>query len=423
MTKTTFEWRMRAGDLAQALGLLKGIVMSRSAINVLTTVLFKGGRLTATDLDQTLTVTVPTLAHAGALAIPLRALRVVRLIDPDSVITLSRDTGALNLRHGHAWYELPCVPAADFPTTAAATGQSLGGNAISGLLPALRAVRYALSTEETRYYLHGACLTRIDGEAVAVATNGHELAWGLLNAPMPDAWYGAIIPRLTIETLLLIGTIDRLTVQNDTGDSSASGVKRLTATAPGITLHSKLIDGAFPDVNRVILKRLGGNAEYGQTDWSMILPVDAVRAALRRLGALQDDRDRAVRLVPQGTHRLDLVVETVADTERLALMESIRLPQPHKLQAATWADPHTLYASFNNRYLQRFLQHAAGEVCTVHGLMDPRSFQVGAPIGTTDGNGGRLLMPMQSSIDPKHPLIERFQSMSRELAEDAPRAA
>jgi len=276
--------------LLPALALVTKAVERRSTIPILQNTLILQDKdaltIVGSDLDTEIRVRVAAHAPDGAgFTVNASTLHdAVRKL-PDGVeIGLAVDANAVSVTAGRAKFRLQTLPAADFP--AMATGDLPHAFTLSAttLARMIDAVDFAISTEETRYYLNG-IHWHADGDQLAcVATDGHRLA--RLRTPLPgdpDRMPGIIIPRRAV------GLIRSLIGDKPAGDIAIqmSDTKIMFADAAGRTLLSKLIDGTFPDYRRVIPT---GN------DNSFVLDRVALTAALDRVMTMATGKGSAVKM-------------------------------------------------------------------------------------------------------------------------------
>jgi DNA polymerase III subunit beta len=285
--------------LLKALGHIQSVVERRNTIPILSNVLLdassskaEGGKLalTATDMDVAFVETVAAdVAKAGTTTVQAHTLyEIVRKLPEGSQVGLEWDAGKgqVALRAGRSTFALAALPADDFPKMAAGELPhkfELGADSLRQLVDK---TRFAISTEETRYYLNGIFLhsTAADGVKVlrAVATDGHRLA--RIQIPLPDGADkipGVILPRKTVmEVRKLIEEVQGAV------EVSLSDTRVRFAFAEAV-LTSKLIDGAFPDYERVIPS---GN------DKSMEVHCRDFAAAVDRVATISTEKSRAVKL-------------------------------------------------------------------------------------------------------------------------------
>jgi DNA polymerase-3 subunit beta len=281
-------------SLAKALAHVASVVERRNTIPILSNVLLATSnnelKLTATDLDMELVETVPCRAKGeGATTVPAHMFHdIVRKLPDGAEIELARDgeQGRLTVASGPARFSLQTLPADDFPSLSV---DDLG-HAFS--LPAkdlrrlIEKTRFAISTEETRYYLNGIYLHAAvsGGKPVlrAVATDGHRLAQ--VELPLPSGakdMPGVIVPRKTVVELA------RLAEDSDGEVRIELSPSKIRVSGPRVVLTSKLIDGTFPDYERVIPQ---GNDKRMEVDNL------AFAQAVDRVSTLSSDKGRAVKL-------------------------------------------------------------------------------------------------------------------------------
>jgi DNA polymerase-3 subunit beta len=277
-----------------ALASLQRVVERRNTIPVLSNVALaaRAGRLTltATDLDIE---AVAVLEADGDLAttVPAHLLHdILRKMPEGGEVSLAMDAEdkRLVVRGGRSRFTLQALPIGDFPSLKAGDMPACFTLAAGDLAQLFSTVQFAISTEETRYYLNGIYLHIIGADdglhLTAVATDGHRLARERLPAPEgAGALPGIIVPRKTVgEVLAALKTIKdgkaAVTVE-------ASGAK-IRFILPGITLTSKLIDGTFPDYTRVI---------PAANEKRLVAEREALLAAVDRVSTISSERGRAVR--------------------------------------------------------------------------------------------------------------------------------
>jgi DNA polymerase-3 subunit beta len=279
--------------LLKSLGHVHRVVERRNTIPILSNVLIRAddGRLTlkATDLDLEITETVPAeVAQGGATTVPAHLLHdIVRKLPDGAEVSLDSTEGTqLAVKSGRSRFTLQMLPEADFPdltTGEFPTRFTLPASAVKKLIDR---TQFAISTEETRYYLNGIYLhvVTVDGKPMlrAVATDGHRLAQSQLEAPAGSAGMtGVIIPRKAI------GEIHKLVEAGDTPVSIELSDTKVRVTIGDVVLTSKLIDGTFPDYVRVIPR---GN--------NKVLKVDRgeFAEAVDRVSTISSERGRAVKM-------------------------------------------------------------------------------------------------------------------------------
>ncbi|MBB3996910.1 DNA polymerase III subunit beta [Aureimonas pseudogalii] len=268
------------------------VVERRNTIPILANVLVAvedDGRLSVegTDLDLSIRATAPahtaTVRKAGATTVPAALLSSI-LAKVKGEVRFHSDERHAALTCGRAEFRLNELPVADFPEFASEEmphGFTLGPAHLKRIVAD---VAFAISTEETRYYLNGILLERgPEGELVAVATDGHRLSKLVQRLAEPVAEMPRIIvPRKTVG---LFGDIAEA-CDGDEAVEVRFSEGRLEFEAPGLRLRSKLIDGTFPDYNRVIPS---GNEHLARFEPT------ALAAAVDRVATVSSERGRAVK--------------------------------------------------------------------------------------------------------------------------------
>jgi len=361
--------------LAKALAHVANVVERRNTIPILSNVLLVAGsntlKLTATDLDMEVVETVAcTTKSDGQVTVPAHMLYdiVRKLPDGDMELLREAEHERLVITSGPAQFSLQTLPADDFPTLSV---EDLGH---AFTLPAadlkrlIEKTRFAISTEETRYYLNGIYLheAQTDGEATlrAVATDGHRLAQ--VELPIPSGakdMPGVIVPRKTVLDLFKL-------VEDEDGEVRIElSPSKIRVSAGHVVLTSKLIDGTFPDYERVIPQGNDKRLEVDNGTFSQ---------AVDRVSTLSSDKGRAVKLALSGG-KLTLSVnnpESGSATEELAVAYDF--------------DP--LEIGFNARYLLDISQQLESETAEFL-LADPGSPTMVRDL--KDSSALYVLMPMR----------------------------
>lgn len=237
-----------AGQLRSALGAFRGIINRRNTIPVLGTVKLQSGLLVGTDLDSEISVKIASIGPMeGDACLDWFALSALAgHIDDDVPLTLTDENSLATVAFNGSAYQLGSLPASDFPEFKTPEGhRTMTGNL--GLVAAMSRIRFAMSSEETRYYLNGvAIINDAAGKTLLVATTGHQLAMMPLDAA-PEGSVGAIIPRPIVHYLCQ---------RKAEPDGCVFDSERLRARFDfaGMVLTTKLIDGKFPDIFRVLPK-------------------------------------------------------------------------------------------------------------------------------------------------------------------------
>ena len=303
--------------LMKSLAHVQNVVEKRNTIPILANVLLavRDGRLSiaATDLEIALLEEVPAeTSRNGAITVPAATLfEIVRRQPDNAMIELDHPGGdaQLGLRAGRYTTSLVALSVDEFPKLDA------GKLSHQFMLPAqeLRGLidrtRFAISTEETRYYLNGIYLHAAEADSGpvlrAVATDGHRLA--RVEEPIPQGaagMPGIIIPRKTINELRKL--LDEVSGEIEVALSET----RIQFTIGSLRLTSKLIDGTFPDYDRVIPRGNDKVLRVDQKDFN-----DAVG----RVSAISAERHRPVKL----SLAKDLLVISAASPEQGTASEEL----------------------------------------------------------------------------------------------------
>ena len=280
--------------LLRALGHVQSVVERRNTIPILSNVLIRAedGKLalSATDMDIEMVASAASQnARKGATTVPAHTLYdIIRKLREGAQVELDAggDKAAMTLRSGRSTFTLACLPPEDYPLMA---GGELPFNFMLSAADLKRLIdrtRFAISTEETRYYLNGIYLHAAKSNDVpmlrAVATDGHRLA--RMEIPLPEGaagMPGVIVPRKTVVELR------KLLDEMDQDVAIALSDTKIRFSFGGTVLTSKLIDGTFPDYDRVI-----------PTGNDRILEVECkpFAEAVDRVSTISTERSRAVKL-------------------------------------------------------------------------------------------------------------------------------
>ncbi len=277
-----------------ALSHVQSVVERRNTIPILANVLLQarddGLRLTATDLElEVVEDTVAQTEQPGATTVPAHLLHdIVRKLPEGSQLKLDEpEPGRVVITSGRSRFMLSSLPAEDFPELAAVEPTNTFSISPEDLRFLIDRTRFAISTEETRYYLNGIHFhtTETDTDVLlrAVATDGHRLARAELPAPGgAEGMPGIIVPRKAVQELL------RLLDAADGDIAVALSENTIRFAIDGVVLTSKLIDGRFPDYERVI-----------PTSNDKRLEVDTrlFAQAVDRVSIVSADKGRAVKFV------------------------------------------------------------------------------------------------------------------------------
>lgn len=358
--------------LKQAMRLVTAVIERRNTIPILSharlTLDADGLNITGTDLDIEATVTIDVIEGAGewSACLPANVLtgiaRVAGIapvrIEPNGVITIDGDV---------ATYEVQTLPASDFPVLTSKRGKLIETFTNGMLASTLDKVRWCISTEETRYYLNGiAWQTRPDG-CRFVATDGHRMA---ICQYSPDGGEPSsrIIPRKTV------GILSKHLAGKDVAIFATKKDTVIEIAAPGITVRTKLIDGTFPDVDRVIPR--DDDLKYDFT-----FKRDEIIPAIERATALTGWKSgRAIRF--SGKDGRVAIDQHNPDFGTAKVSISSHWPRNGTLEAPSFG--------FNSRYAREVIANCQGSITL-------RMTDSSSPFTITDADETmtRVLMPMR----------------------------
>jgi DNA polymerase III subunit beta len=280
--------------LLKSLAHVHRIVERRNTIPILSNVLLRaaGGslQLKATDLDIEVVETLSAEATLdGAITVPAHTLYdIVRKLPDGAQVAIETaiDAGQIVLRSGRSRFTLQALPEQDFPDMAAGELSHRFTIAAKEMQRLIEKTQFAISTEETRYYLNGIYMHTVDTDAGvmlrAVATDGHRLARSELPAPAGAAGMpGVIVPRKTVAEAL------KLVSEHDDEISVELSTAKIRFVIGNVVLTSKLIDGTFPDYTRVI--------PVGNDKRLVVERADFTRS-VDRVSTISSERGRAVKL-------------------------------------------------------------------------------------------------------------------------------
>ena len=281
--------------LLRSLGHVHRVVERRNTIPILSNVLLRGDgdglRLKATDLDIEVTETIAAdAAQGGATTVPAHVIYdIVRKLPEGAQVSLETagDTGQMQIRSGRSRFMLQALPESDFPDLAAGEMPFKFSLPPADLRRLIDKTQFAISTEETRYYLNGIFFHTIEAPGSgtmlrAVATDGHRLARVDVAAPAgADGMPGVIVPRKAV------AEIQKLIEDGEEPVGIELSSSKIRLTFGGVVLTSKLIDGTFPDYQRVIPT---GN------DKRLTVDLDTFAKAVDRVSTISSERGRAVKL-------------------------------------------------------------------------------------------------------------------------------
>jgi DNA polymerase-3 subunit beta len=365
---------VRKNDLLRELQLFQGIVERKNTIPILANVLLeaKGDevRFLATDLEVGLrSRCTASVAKSGALTLPAKKFYEIIKSLPETDIRIAEDKGGVKVAADRFDSRMQTLPREDFPTLPEA------GGSVSATLPraALREMvaktQFAITGEDTRYFLNGALFVLRPDSMTLVATDGHRLA--LVNVPRNGKAgteaeeVRAILPKKTL------GELGRLLADGDEDIHYERGENHLFFDVGGRMLISRMIDGQFPAYERVIPKGNDKHIEFER---------DRLTNAVKRVALLSNERSRAVKFqIEQG--KVDVT------------SSSPELGEAHEMLPVDYSGA-PMQICFNAQYVLDFLAAVSSDVVSFE-LKDEVSQAVVKPVGAEGYDYTYVIMPMR----------------------------
>ncbi|MVB00074.1 hypothetical protein GN330_22770 [Nitratireductor sp. CAU 1489] len=362
------QMKTNAGSLADALGIVGGLVQRRGNIPILGAVKLENGTLSVLGgVGMRADIALPTVGKTrGAAAIDCHSLAgLARHIPRDEVVEITDDSSLAVIKFNGSEYQLPSYAASDFPSDMEKVEGDRSAMDNAGFAAALKRVMFAASTEEMRYYLNGVATINLDGEPLVVATDGHRLAY--LSIPfMPNGAEGAILPYEAVAFLAKRKHEPKASVYSP-------DERRARFEYDGLVFTTHCIKGTYPDVARVIPKLPVPYARLGR--------LDAI-AALRRLSSL--DQFGGNPVVLSGSDDRLTMVRGVGDS---CGREAIPCVTPQL---------GNFRVGFNGRYLIEVLSALRGDAVTFAASPDDGGIGSSPSVITADDDPLRIvLMPMR----------------------------
>lgn len=287
----------------KALNHVQSVVERRNTIPILSNVLIQANnnmvKLTATDLDIEIVESVAAeTRREGAATMPAHMLYdIVRKLPDGAQLELEQgpDSSRVAIVAGRSRFALQALPPEDFPDLSSGEFGNTFSMPSASLRQLIEKTRFAISTEETRYYLNGIYLHQAKQADClrAVATDGHRLAQAQVALPTgADGMPGVIVPRKTVLEIVKF-------LEGDEGDVAvALSSSKIRFTTGNLVLTSKLIDGTFPDYERVIPRN---------NDKVLVTEAKDFAQAVDRVSTISLEKSRAVKL-SLSNNKLSLVV-------------------------------------------------------------------------------------------------------------------
>ena len=362
---------VRKNDLLRELQLFQGIVERKNTIPILANVLIeaKGDeiRLLATDLEIALRSRCSaSVGKSGSLTLPAKKLYEILKALPETDVRIVEDKNGVKVSADRFDSRIQTLPREDFPTLPESSGKSRAALPRNALKEMVAKTHFAITGEDTRYFLNGAKFVIKPGSLTLVATDGHRLALVEVTHTIGvTEEVGVILPK---KTLLELG---KLLVEGDGDVLFESGENHLFFEVSGRILISRMIDGQFPAYERVIPKGNDKHIEFER---------ERLTNAVKRVALLSNERSRAVKL-EVNTGKVEV---TSSSSEFGEAREELAVDYA--------GGPLTI--SFNAQYVLDFLNVVETDSVMLS-LKDDVSQAVMKPVGAQGYDYTYVIMPMR----------------------------
>jgi DNA polymerase-3 subunit beta len=367
---------VRKTDLLRELQLFQGIVERKNTIPILANVLMDAKdnevRLLATDLEVGLRSRCEaTVAKSGSLTLPAKKLYEIVKALPETDVRIEEDKGGVKVAAERFDSRMATLPKEDFPSLPDVSGGEQATLDRDALRQMVSKTQFAITGEDTRYFLNGAQFVLRPDSMSLVATDGHRLALVTVPRPQTDEVKDAeemkiILPRKTLLEL------NRLLM--DGGDSPLrfeKGENHLFFEVGGRVLISRAIDGQFPAYERVIPKNNDKQIDFER---------DRLASAVKRVALLSNERSRAVKIqISSGQ------VEVASSSPEFGEAKEV-LPVEYKGPSMT--------ICFNAQYVVDFLNAVETDNVSLE-FKDEMSQAVMKPVGANGYEYTYVIMPMR----------------------------
>jgi DNA polymerase III subunit beta len=364
---------VRKNDLLRELQLFQGIVERKNTIPILANVLMeaKGDQVSflATDLEVGLrSKCAATVTKAGSLTLPAKKFYEIVKSLPDTDIRIAEDKGGVKIAADRFDSRMQTLPREDFPTLPDAGGTPTAALERNAVKEMVAKTQFAITGEDTRYFLNGALFVLKPEEMTLVATDGHRLALVSVarnGASKKDDESKAILPKKTL------GELGRLLGEGEGDIGYERGENHLFFQVGDRMLISRMIDGQFPAYERVIPKGNDKHIEFER---------DRLTNAVKRVALLSNERSRAVKMqIEKGK------VDVTSSSPDLGEAKET-LPVDYSGGA--------MQICFNAQYVLDFLAAVATDVVSLE-LKDEVSQAVMKPVGAEGYDYTYVIMPMR----------------------------
>ncbi|PYR14223.1 MAG: DNA polymerase III subunit beta [Acidobacteria bacterium] len=366
---------VRKNDLLRELQLFQGIVERKNTIPILANVLMEANgdevRFLATDLEVGLRSKCnASVAKSGSLTLPAKKFYEIIKALPETDIRIAEDKGCVKVAADRFDSRMQTLPREDFPTL-----PESGAGAPSATLPrsALKEMvaktHFAITGEDTRYFLNGALFVLRPDSMSLVATDGHRLALvtvprdGKANKDTDEI--RAILPKKTL------GELSRLLMEGEGDIAYERGENHLFFHVGDRLLISRMIDGQFPAYERVIPKGNDKRIEFER---------DRLTNAVKRVALLSNERSRAVKIqIDKGKVDITSSSPDLGEAKETLTVDYAGAP---------------MQICFNAQYVLDFLSAVSTDVVSLE-LKDEVSQALMKPVGAEDYDYTYVIMPMR----------------------------
>jgi DNA polymerase-3 subunit beta len=351
---------------------LQGIVERKNTIPILANVLIDAAKdhvsLLATDLDVGLrSQCAATVTKPGVLTLPAKKLFEIVSALPDTEIRIDEDKGGKSVTIAADRFEsrMQTLPASEFPSPPDDGGTVAASLPAVALKRMINQTKFAITSEDTRYFLNGAQLVLQPDSMSMVATDGHRLAFVRVHeSPGKSATGEVLLPRKTLnEIARLIDGVETI--------EFSQGENHLFFRAGGRLLISRKIDANFPAYERVIPKANDKRIDFDR---------DRLASAVKRVRLLSNERSKAVKFV-MGRDQVDITSSTP------------ELGEAHEVLPVDYGGS-TMQICFNADYVDNFLSAVETEQVQLE-FKDEMSQAVMKPVGAEGYEYTYVIMPMR----------------------------
>ena len=362
---------VRKNDLLRELQLFQGIVERKNTIPILANVLIEADgnevRMLATDLEVALRSRCPaTVAKSGSLTLPAKKLYEILRALPETDVRIAEDKNGVKVAADRFDSRMQTLPQDDFPKLPEPTRTTQATLARAALKEMVAKTQFAITGEDTRFFLNGAKFVLKPGSLAMVATDGHRLALVEVEHDVGiTEEIGVILPK---KTILELG---KLLAEGEGDVLFERGENHLFFEIGGRVLISRMIDGQFPAYERVIPKENDKRIEFER---------ERLTSAVKRVALLSNERSRSVK-VEVGPGKVDV---TSSSSEFGEARE--------ELAAEYEGDPLTI--SFNAQYVLDFLNVVETDLVALS-LKDEVSQAVMTPVSAEGYSYTYVIMPMR----------------------------